>query len=75
MAALEIKSEVAGTVWKLEKGVGDLVNREDVILVVESMKMEIPITAPASGVVLKVKVTEGEQIHEGQVVATIEATN
>lgn len=71
MAALEIKSEVAGTVWKVEKAAGESVQREDVLIIIESMKMEIPITTPIDGQIVKIVVAEGDQVSEGQVIATI----
>jgi acetyl-CoA carboxylase biotin carboxyl carrier protein len=71
LAALEIKSEVAGTVWKVEKAAGESVQREDVLIIIESMKMEIPITTPIDGQIVKIVVAEGDQVSEGQVIATI----
>lgn len=71
MAALEIKSEVAGTVWKVEKAAGESVQREDVLIIIESMKMEIPITTPIDGQIVKIVVAEGDQVSEGQVIAIV----
>jgi biotin carboxyl carrier protein len=71
LATLEIKSEVAGTVWKIERAVGEAVQREDVLVIIESMKMEIPIMAPSNGQIVKIIVAEGDQVSEGQVVATL----
>jgi acetyl-CoA carboxylase biotin carboxyl carrier protein len=71
LAALEIKSEVAGTVWKVEKAAGESVQREDVLIIIESMKMEIPITTPIDGQIVKIVVAEGDQVSEGQVIATV----
>jgi acetyl-CoA carboxylase biotin carboxyl carrier protein len=71
LAALEIKSEVAGTVWKVEKAAGQSVQREDVLIIIESMKMEIPITTPINGQIVKIVVAEGDQVSEGQVIATV----
>jgi acetyl-CoA carboxylase biotin carboxyl carrier protein len=71
LAALEIKSEVAGTVWKVEKAAGESVQREDVLIIIESMKMEIPITTPIDGQIVKIVVAEGDQVSEGQVIAIV----
>ena len=46
---IEVEAQIAGNVWKIEKAVGEEVAEEDVILVIESMKMEIPVEAPCSG--------------------------
>lgn len=71
MATLEIKSEVAGTVWKIERAVGETVQREDILVIIESMKMEIPIMTPSNGQIVKIIVAEGDQVSEGQVIATL----
>jgi biotin carboxyl carrier protein len=68
---LEIKSEVAGTVWKIERAVGETVQREDILVIIESMKMEIPIMTPSNGQIVKIIVAEGDQVSEGQVIATL----
>jgi biotin carboxyl carrier protein len=70
MAELRVRSEIAGSVWKIEVAVGDTVAEDDPLLILESMKMEIPLLAPRAGVVKEILVTEGEPITEG-VVAVI----
>ena len=72
MARSEVKSEIGGRVWKLEMRVGDRVAADDAILVLESMKMEIPVSAPVAGRVLEIRVAERDLVEEGQVVAVIE---
>ncbi|MGH7462771.1 MAG: acetyl-CoA carboxylase biotin carboxyl carrier protein subunit, partial [Longimicrobiales bacterium] len=72
MALREIKSEITGSLWKLLKNVGDQVDEDEPIMVLESMKMEIPVLADAAGVVRDVRVIEGAAVAEGQVVAVIE---
>jgi acetyl-CoA carboxylase biotin carboxyl carrier protein len=67
MAELRVKSEIAGSVWKIEVTVGDKVAEEDTLIVLESMKMEIPLLAPRAGTVIEILVTEGEAIGEGDV--------
>jgi acetyl-CoA carboxylase biotin carboxyl carrier protein len=66
-----IRSDVAGSVWKVEVGVGQRVAAGDVLVIVESMKMEIPVEAPADGTVAEIRVTEGERVAEGAIVAVI----
>jgi acetyl-CoA carboxylase biotin carboxyl carrier protein len=70
MAELRVRSEIAGSVWKIEVAVGDTVAEDDPLLILESMKMEIPLVAPRAGVVKQILVAEGEPIAEG-VVAVI----
>ena len=71
MATHRIESLVTGTVWKLERQIGDLVVKGETILIVESMKMEIPIDAPAAGTLRELLVAEGEGVNEGQVLAVV----
>ncbi|MBQ76414.1 MAG: acetyl-CoA carboxylase biotin carboxyl carrier protein subunit [Gammaproteobacteria bacterium] len=73
MSRLEIRSEVTGNVWKVEVAVGDHVDAEDALLILESMKMEIPVETPCAGVVSELLVKEEDAIEEGQVVVIIEA--
>ena len=67
MTELRVKSEIAGSVWKIEVAVGDQVAEEDTLIALESMKMEIPLLAPRGGTVIEILVTEGEAIGEGDV--------
>jgi biotin carboxyl carrier protein len=69
--ATEIEAQIAGNVWKIEKAVGDEVVSEEVILVIESMKMEIPVEAPRAGTILEIRVAEGDAIEEGAVLVVI----
>lgn len=72
MATIEVKSEITGTVWKVVVKPGDQVAEDDVLIVLESMKMEIPLTAPDAGVVREVRVVEDAPLAEGQVAVVIE---
>jgi acetyl-CoA carboxylase biotin carboxyl carrier protein len=72
MPLREIKSEITGSLWKLVKSLGDAVEEDEPIMVLESMKMEIPVVADAAGTVKQLLVKEGEPVSEGQVVAVIE---
>ena len=71
MAQHRIESLVTGTVWKLERQAGDTLAEGDTLLIIESMKMEIPIDAPANGVLKELLVAEGESVAEGQVLAVM----
>lgn len=68
----KVRSEITGSVWKVEVAVGQSVSEGDTLVIVESMKMEIPVEAEAAGTVRKLLVAVGEQIAEGQAVAEIE---
>lgn len=72
MPSLNIKSEVAGQVWKIDAAVGQHMTAGESVMIVEAMKMEIPVDAPRAGVLLEVLVAEGDAIEEGQVVARLE---
>lgn len=72
MAQIDIIAEVTGTVWKVETIVGQQVEEDDAVIIVESMKMEIPVPAPESGTVKEIRVAEGDTVEEGQVVAVLE---
>ena len=70
--AVEIEAQIAGSVWKVEKAVGDAVEEEDVILIIESMKMEIPVEAPSAGTIREIRAAEGDSIEEGDVLAVLD---
>ena len=72
MARIEVTSEVTGNVWKIQAAVGASVSKESVIMVLESMKMEIPVEAPCDGRIAELLVREEDQVDEDQVVAIIE---
>ena len=65
MAEIRVRSEIAGSVWKIEVAIGDTVAEDDPLVILESMKMEIPLLAPRAGVVIEILVVEGEPIAEG----------
>ena len=69
---LEIRSEVAGTVFQVEVSAGARVSAGDTLLILESMKMEIPVDTPRDGIVAKVAVAEKEVVKEGQVLLVLE---
>lgn len=72
MARIEIKSEITGTVWKLVASPGDRVEEGDTLIVIESMKMEIPVITEDGGTIKEILVKEKDPVAEGQVVAVIE---
>lgn len=67
----QIKSEMTGTVWKIVVKVGDQVAEDDTLIILESMKMEIPIEAPQAGVVKEIHVKENDVVKEGDVVVVL----
>jgi acetyl-CoA carboxylase biotin carboxyl carrier protein len=69
---MDIKSEISGKVWKIEAAPGTEVEEEDAIIILESMKMEIPVPAPKDGKVTEILVEEEELVEEGQVVARMD---
>jgi acetyl-CoA carboxylase biotin carboxyl carrier protein len=69
---LEVKAHITGTVWKIEKQVGAVVAEGDVLVILESMKMEMPIEAPSPGTVLELRVKEGEPVDEGKTVVVLD---
>ena len=74
MARKEIKSDVAGTVWLIETQVGADVAEDDTLMILESMKMEIPVDAPAKGKVVEILVAKDEPVAEDQVVVVMETS-
>lgn len=71
MSAIDIESSVTGTVWKIEAAVGDTVASGDVIMIIESMKMEIPIEAEEAGTLTEILVAEGDAVSEDQPLARL----
>jgi acetyl-CoA carboxylase biotin carboxyl carrier protein len=68
----EVKAELVGNHWKIVAEVGQQVEEDDTLMILESMKMEIPITSPVSGTVKAILVKEGDVVQEGQTVAIVE---
>ena len=71
MARIEIKSEITGTVWKVIVSPGAKVESGDTLVIIESMKMEMPVESPVKGKVDQITVTEGQAVDEGAVLLTI----
>jgi acetyl-CoA carboxylase biotin carboxyl carrier protein len=72
MARIEIKSEITGTVWQVRSKPGDKVESGDALVIIESMKMEIPVITEDPGTVKEILVKEKDAVAEGQIVAVIE---
>ncbi|MEO5696052.1 MAG: biotin/lipoyl-binding carrier protein [Burkholderiaceae bacterium] len=67
----DVKAEVGGSIWKIEVTLGQAVSEGDTLLIVESMKMEIPLAAPCAGTVREIRVAEGDMVDEDQVLLVI----
>ncbi len=69
---MDVKASITGNVWKILVKVGDEVEEDDEVVILESMKMEIPIEAPDDGTVSEICVAEGDAVKEGQVLLKLE---
>jgi acetyl-CoA carboxylase biotin carboxyl carrier protein len=69
---VQIKAELAGNLWKIVVSQGQQVQADEALMILESMKMEIPVTAPKAGRVTKIHVKEGESVQEGQLLAEVD---
>ncbi|MFP5224498.1 MAG: biotin/lipoyl-binding carrier protein [Actinomycetota bacterium] len=67
-----VEAEMVANVWKVVVAVGDEVSEGDTLVILESMKMEIPVEAPASGKVSELGVQEGGVVQEGDLIAVID---
>ena len=67
----EITAHITGTVWKIEKQPGDRIAEGDAIVILESMKMEMPVESPIAGELLEVRCREGQAVPEGTVLAVV----
>jgi acetyl-CoA carboxylase biotin carboxyl carrier protein len=72
LASYDAKSDVTGSVWKIITTVGQKLAPGDTIMIMESMKMEIPVIAEDGGTIKEIRVAEGESVAEGQVVAVLD---
>ena len=69
--SIKIEAGAAGKVFKLEKKVGDKVEKGDAVLILEAMKMEIPVVAPEAGTVASIDVAVGDAVESGALLATL----
>ena len=72
MAVIDVKTEITGNVWKILLEAGANVEEDEPIIILESMKMEIPVSAPESGTIIEIRVQPDQTVLEGSVVARIE---
>jgi biotin carboxyl carrier protein len=70
---IDVESQIAGSVFRIERAVGDTIAMQDVLLILESMKMEIPVEAPCAGRVAEIRVREGQVVDEGYVLVVLDA--
>jgi acetyl-CoA carboxylase biotin carboxyl carrier protein len=70
--AEEIRAEMVANVWKVVKAAGDAVAEGDTLVILESMKMEIPVIAESDGTVAQMAVNEGDVVQEGDLIAVLE---
>jgi acetyl-CoA carboxylase biotin carboxyl carrier protein len=68
----QIEAHITGTVWKIEVAVGDAVEEGDVVAILESMKMEMPVEAEDPGTVARILVEEGQAVSEGDVLVVLD---
>ena len=69
--SVKIEAGAAGKVFKVEKKVGDAVKKGDAVIILEAMKMEIPVVAPQDGTVASIDVAVGDAVESGQLLATL----
>ena len=69
---MQIKAELAGNLWKIVVREGQEVQADETLMILESMKMEIPVNAPGAGRVTKIHVREGQTVQEGQLLIEVD---
>ena len=70
--ATSVNAPRVGKILRIEKNIGDRVDEDDVVIVMEAMKMEIPVVSPASGVIKVIKISPGQAVEAGDLLAEIE---
>jgi acetyl-CoA carboxylase biotin carboxyl carrier protein len=68
---MDVPAHITGTVWKIEKKVGDKVAEGDVLVILESMKMEMPVEAPGAGEVAEIRCKETQAVNEGDILVVL----
>ena len=71
VAVAEIRAHITGTVWKVLVSRGDAVTEEQTVVVLESMKMEMPVESPSEGLVVTIHVEEGQAVEDGDLLITL----
>jgi acetyl-CoA carboxylase biotin carboxyl carrier protein len=69
---VQIKAELAGNLWKIMVREGQEVRADETLMILESMKMEIPVNAPTAGRVTKIHAKEGQTVQEGQLLIEVD---
>jgi acetyl-CoA carboxylase biotin carboxyl carrier protein len=70
--AVDVAAHITGTVWEIRVNVGEEVQEEQVLVVLESMKMEMPVESPVAGKVTHIAVQKGQAVEEGEVLLTLD---
>lgn len=68
----DIPAHITGTVWKIEVAIGDQVDLDDTVVILESMKMEMPVEAEDSGTVAEIRCEEGQSVSEGEILVVLD---
>ena len=68
----EIEAHITGTVWKIEVSIGDTIEEGDTVVILQSMKMEMPVEAEDEGTVKEILVSEGQSVSEGDTLVVLE---
>ncbi len=68
----DVEAHITGTVWRIEVAVGDTVDEGDTVVILESMKMEMPVEAEDPGVVREIRCAEGQAVSEGETLVVLE---
>ena len=68
----DVQAHITGTVWKVEVGVGDEIDEGDTVVILESMKMEMPVEAEDPGTVREIRCEEGQSVQEGDVLVVLD---
>jgi acetyl-CoA carboxylase biotin carboxyl carrier protein len=71
-AVADVEAHITGTVWKIEVAVGDQIDEGDTVVILESMKMEMPVEAEDPGTVSEIRCEEGQSVSEGDVLVVLE---
>ena len=67
----DVEAHITGTVWKIEVDIGDRVEEGDTVVILESMKMEMPVEAEDAGTVTEIRCEEGQAVHEGDTLVVL----
>jgi acetyl-CoA carboxylase biotin carboxyl carrier protein len=68
----DVEAHITGTVWKIEVEVGDKIQEGDTVVILESMKMEMPVEAEDPGIVTEIRCQEGQSVSEGDTLVVLE---